>query len=70
MSQNAKALANGDRSALQSLAQRAPFHPRHDVVQVPVGFAGVDQRNDMRMRECGRDTHLSQESLFPEGVGD
>ena len=49
--------------ALQPLAQRLARHVRHDVVEEPVGLAGVEQRQDVGMGEAGDDADLPEEAL-------
>jgi hypothetical protein len=39
------------------------LHVRHDVVEEPVGLAGVVEREDVRMTELGSDLDLAQEAF-------
>ena len=52
--------------AMETRAKRLAFDERHDVVQQAVRFAGVEQREQVRMLEIRRDADLAQESLRPE----
>ena len=50
----------------ESLPKRGAVHVRHHIEQVPVGFAGIVQREDVRMREARRDADLAEEALLAE----
>ena len=49
--------------ALQAVAQRLPFHVRHDVEEEVVGLARIVQREDVRVLEVGGDADLVEEPL-------
>ena len=51
---------------VQPLAERAAGHMRLHVVEPPRGFAGVDQGNDVRMRQLGGDADFTQEAVRAE----
>ncbi len=48
---------------LEPVAQRLPFDERGDVVELPPRFAGVVQRQDVRMRQLGRNPYLAREPV-------
>jgi hypothetical protein len=47
----------------QLVTQRLALDVRHDVVEEALGVTGVVQRQDVRMREVGRDLDLLVEPL-------
>jgi hypothetical protein len=55
--------------AVEEGAQRVAADVRHDVVQERVRLAGVDERDDVRMREPGGHLDLAAEPLRPEHAG-
>src|SRR5438045_9372204 len=58
---------NGETSlAAQPIPQRAAGDVNGDVVQHPVGFARIDERNEMRMRQSRRNRDLSQKPVSTE----
>ena len=58
------------RLALEPRAQRFARDERHDVEEQPVGFARVEQRQDVRMLQLRRRLDLGEESLGAEGRGE
>src|SRR6266566_7282884 len=44
-------------------AERLPLYERHDIVQQPVGFTAVEQRQQVRVLEMCRDLDLGEEAL-------
>ena len=46
-----------------------PFDVRHDVIEETVGFAGVVQREDVRVLELGSDLDLAEEPFRAKGGG-
>jgi hypothetical protein len=44
-------------------AQALPLHEGHHIVQQPVRFPRVEQRQEVRVLQVGRDLDLGQESL-------
>ncbi len=52
--------------AAQAIAQRAAGDVDGDVIQHPIGFTGVDERNEMRMRQSRRDRDLAEEPVGTE----
>ena len=58
------------RLALEPCAQRPAFHVRHDVVQLIASSARVEERQDVRVHELGRDLDLAQEAHDPDRGGD
>ena len=60
-------VVNGQpRLPVEPIAQRFPFHERHHVVQHAVRFAGVVQRQNVRMLQIGRGADLGEEPLGAE----
>ena len=57
------------RLPVQSLAHRLALDVGHDVVQQPVGTAGVEQREDVRMLQGRRGLDLDDEPLSAEDRG-
>jgi hypothetical protein len=55
--------------ASPKFAQRFALDERHDVVEEPAGLAGVEQREDVRVLQLGRDVDLTQEPLWADGGG-
>ncbi len=53
--------------AIESIAKRAAWNERRDVVQYAVRFAGIYERHDVRMGETGRDPNLSQKTRCADG---
>ena len=57
--------------ALEPLAQRLPFHVRHDEVEPPPPrLAGIEQRQDVRVLELRRNLDLAQEASGAYGRGE
>jgi hypothetical protein len=58
----------------QPLAERLPLHVRHGVVEEPVlrlpRLAAVEERQDVRVRQVGRDLDLAQKALAPKRRGE
>ena len=52
--------------AIEPRAQRLAFDERHHVEEQPVGLARVEQRQQVRVLEVGRDLDLGEESLDAE----
>ena len=50
-------------SRVRRLRSDSPGHVGHDVVEEAVGFAGVDQAEDVRMLEAGGDLDLGEEAI-------
>ena len=48
------------------VAQRLAGHERHDVEQVAVRLAGIEEREDMGVLEVGGELDLGQEALGPD----
>ena len=64
---DAKRVVDGEPLlAIQSVSQRAAGNERRHIVQRAAGFAGVDERNDVRMRQARSDADLAQESLLAD----
>ncbi len=53
----------------QQAAERAAGHVRHHVVEESIGFAGIEQRQDVRVIELRRDPNLVQEAIRAERHG-
>ncbi len=51
----------------QPLPQRLAFDIGHDIVQETVGLTRIEQRQDVRMLQLGRDLDLAKESIAPHG---
>ena len=51
------------RSLRDAVSQRAPRQIGHDDEQHALGFAGVDNRNDVRVHELGRGARLAPKAL-------
>ena len=67
VAQNPHGVADRKLSLLvQLVPQRLSFHERHHVVEEPVGFSRVVQRQDVRMLKAGGDLDLAQEPLGTE----
>jgi len=49
-----------------ALSQRLAVDERHYIVEESVGFSGVEQRQDVGMREVGGDLSLAPEALDAE----
>ena len=49
--------------ALQPVSQGLPRHVRHHVVEQPVGLAGVEERQDVRVGQSCRELDLALEAL-------
>ena len=56
--------------AVEPVAERLALEEGHDVEQLAVGVARVEQRDDVRMAEPRGDLDLAQEALGPDGVGE
>ena len=56
--------------AVEPVAQRLALEEGHDVEQLAVGVARVEQRDDVRMAEPRGDLDLAQEAIGPDGVGE
>src|SRR5207302_5556751 len=52
--------------AQEQRAERLPFYEWHDIVQQPVGFTAVEQRQQVRVLEMCRDLDLGEEALDAE----
>src|SRR3989441_3451755 len=48
---------------VEPVAQRLPFHKRHDVVEQSVGFSRVDETEDVGVLEMRSDLDLFQEPI-------
>ena len=55
--------------AVQALPERLALHVRHDVIEQPIGFAGVVERQDVGVGELGRDLDLLEEPPGADRVG-
>ena len=63
-------LVHGElRLAVQPVAQRLALHERHHVEEEPVGLAGVEERQDVRVLELRRGRDLLHEALGAEDGG-
>ena len=49
------------RLAIETIPKRLPLHVRHDVIQLAVSLAGVEHRQDVRVRQPGRELDLAKE---------
>ena len=49
--------------AIESATQRLAFNERHHVIQLPVRIPAVEQREDVRVLETGRELYLLEEPL-------
>ena len=68
---DAKGLGSRDRAAPHdAIPERLPFDVRHHVVQEPVGFTRIVERQDVRVLQPGRDLDLSKESLRADRLGE
>ncbi len=68
---DAQRLAQRERAVLgDPVAERAAAQVRRHVVQDTVGLAGIDQWDDVRMRESGDDADLAQEAFGAERGGE
>jgi hypothetical protein len=56
--------------ALQPVPERFPLDIRHYVVQQTVGLARVEEGQDMRVIEAGRDFDLASEPIAADGIGE
>ena len=56
--------------AVEPVAQRLAVDERHDVEQVAVGLARVEQRQDVRVLEVGGELDLGQEALGADHGGE
>ena len=54
----------------QPIPEASALDIGHDVVEEPVGLAGVEQRQGARMLELGGDLDLTGEPLEPQGGRD
>ena len=64
-------LGDGDGAlAREPLAERASLHERHRVVRQPVGRAGREQRDDVRLLEARGELDLAREPLRGEPGGE
>ena len=54
----------------EPVAERLALDEGHDVEQVAVGLARVEQRQDVRVLEVGRESDLGQEALGPDDGGE
>src|SRR3954469_15231977 len=50
----------------EPFSQSLSFYVGHDVVEEPSRFAGIEQRQDMRMLELGGEADLAEEAIGPE----
>ncbi len=70
LAQEAHRLRWGQRAvARQPVPQRVAVDERHDVVEEPVRFTRIKQRQDVRGLQLGRDLDLAQEALPADGLG-
>ena len=53
--------------ACEAGTQRFPLDVGHHIEEVVAGRAGVEERNDVRMIQPGRDLDLAQESILADG---
>ena len=56
--------------AIEALAQRLPLDVGHDEEEEPVGFPGIEQRQDVWMLQLGSDLDFAQESSRTQGSGE
>ena len=66
-------IASCDRElllAVEPVAQRLALDEGHDVEEVAVGLARVEQRQDVRVLEVGRELDLGQEALGADHGGE
>ncbi len=56
--------------AVQPVAQRLALDEGHDVEQVAVGLARVEERQDVRVLEIGGELDLGQEALGADHGGE
>ena len=62
--------ANWQRSVLQQpLLQRSAIHERHHIVRQSIGFAGIEQRQNIRMLQGRRDEYFAREPFASQGHG-
>jgi hypothetical protein len=54
---------------VEPVAQRLPFHKRHDVVEQSVGFSRVDETEDVGVLEMRGDLDLFQEPIGADDSG-
>ena len=57
-------------SRFSRLAERLPLDERHDVEEVAVGLARVEQRQDVRVLEVGGELDLGEEPLGADDGGE
>ena len=55
---------------IESVAKRKSLDVRHDIVHQAIRFSGVEQREDVRMRQLGSELDLAKEALSADGLGD
>ena len=53
--------------AVQPLAERLALDEGHDVVEVAIGLAGIEHREDVRVGELGRDLDFATETVGAQG---
>ena len=71
LAEDAHRLVDGNAAvAREPLAQGFAFHERHDVVEESLGFAGVEQRQDVGVLELGGDADFAHEAVVSEGRGE
>ena len=56
--------------AVEVVTERLSLDVRHDVIEEALDFAGVIERQDMRVGQSRGDFYLAQEPLGPERCGD
>ena len=54
--------------AQQAVPQRLAFDVRHHIVEQPRGFAGGEDRYDVRVAELRREIHFADEALAQQTV--
>ncbi len=54
---------------VELVPQRLAIHVRHDVIEEPVGLAGVVEGQDVLMGELGRELDLPQEAVGTDRCG-
>jgi hypothetical protein len=55
---------------IQSIAQRLPLDVRHDIVQGPGSLSGIEDWQDMWMRELRSELDLPDEPVRPDYLSD
>src|SRR2546423_8299088 len=53
-----------------AIAQRSAGNEWRHVIQLPVGFAGIDEWNDVGMRQSSSDSNLTHKTLGTERRGE